>query len=241
MPSVTANGINIYYEIHGDGEPLVLIPGLATDVSEYAGMIQAFSQRYRVIAFDNRGAGRTDKPDLPYSIEMMAEDAVGLLSALEIPPAHVIGISMGGRIAVALALGYPDKVRSLILVSTFVRRIKTTWRSRLLLNVLLLIPALLSMGKKNRQPYFALVHQRNASRGYDASDRLHEIYVPTLILRGTKDHLAPYKLAEEMHAGISGSKLVTFDGGHIFPFQKQQQFVDAVFEFLTPKADAQKE
>jgi len=72
----------MYYEIHGDGEPLLLIVGLATDISEWDGIIHWLAKKYQVLAFDNRGAGRTDKPDTHYSIEMMADDTVGLMQTL---------------------------------------------------------------------------------------------------------------------------------------------------------------
>ncbi len=104
MPTIKINDINIYYEIHGEGEPLLLIPGLRNDVSEYQKIIDTLSTQFSVVALDNRGAGRTDKPDSPYSIEMMADDAAGLLNALGIEQAHILGVSMGGRIAADLAL-----------------------------------------------------------------------------------------------------------------------------------------
>src|SRR6266567_1513059 len=117
MPYVKVNDINMYYEIHGDGEPLVLIVGLATDISEWDAIIGWLAKKYKVLAFDNRGAGRTDKPDAHYSIEMMANDTVGLMQTLGIEQAHVLGISMGGRIALALALQHPKRVKKLVLVS----------------------------------------------------------------------------------------------------------------------------
>jgi len=231
MPTVKINDITIYYEIHGEGEPLVLIAGLSTDITPYLRIIGELAQKYRVIAFDNRGAGRSDKPDIPYSIEMMADDTAGLLNALHIEQAHILGISMGGRIAADLTLRHPELVRSLILVSTFVRRFplnQSGFRHRLMLN----IPLLRKIGKKYPQPDYAFLRQRDASRNYEASDQLHEIHVPTLILHGKKDTLAPYSLAEEMHAGIQGSKMMTFNGGHLFLFFQQKQFLDAVFDFL---------
>jgi 3-oxoadipate enol-lactonase len=79
MPYIKVNDIQMYYEIHGDGEPLVLIVGLGTDISEWHGIIHWLAQKYKVLAFDNRGAGRTDKPDTQYSIEMMAHDTAGRL------------------------------------------------------------------------------------------------------------------------------------------------------------------
>jgi 3-oxoadipate enol-lactonase len=127
MPYVKVNDIQMYYEIHGDGEPLLLIVGLGTDISEWEGIIHWLAQTYKVLAFDNRGAGRTDKPDTPYSIEMMADDTAGLMQTLGNQQAHIFGISMGGRIALALALRYPTSVKKLVLVSTSARSIKN-WR-----------------------------------------------------------------------------------------------------------------
>ena len=232
MPIVTVNDIHIYYEIHGEGEPLVLIAGLSTDITAYIRIIGELSQTYRVIAFDNRGAGRTDKPDMPYSIEMMANDTARLLHTLDIEQAHILGISMGGRIAVDLTLRHPELVKSLILVSTFVRRFPLN-QSGLIHRIMLNMPFLRKMGKKYPQPDYAFSRQRAASRNYEATDRLHEIHVPTLILHGKKDTLAPYRLAEEMHEGIAGSKMMMFNGGHLFLFFQQKQFLDAVFDFLT--------
>lgn len=231
MPTKTVNGITMYYEVHGEGEPLVLIGGLSNDVSDYRFIVPELATRYQVLAFDNRGAGRTEKPDAPYSIEQMADDAAGLLAALGVERAHVIGVSMGGRIAIALTLAHPELVKSLILVSTFARRIPLTWQGRFRLDNPV-IRMLRRVGSKYPQPHYAFLRQLQASRGYDASTRLGAIHVPTLILHGRDDHTAPIALAVEMRDGIPGAKMIVFNGGHIFLFIHQKQFVDAVLAFL---------
>lgn len=118
MPRVRANDIELYYEITGSGDPLVLISGLGYGLWMWRKMIPGLAERRQVIAFDNRGAGQTDKPDGPYNVQMMAEDTAGLMDALGIQSAAVMGHSMGGFIAQQLALGRPDLVDKLILSAT---------------------------------------------------------------------------------------------------------------------------
>ena len=231
MPYITVNNLRMYYEIHGEGnegEPLVMILGLAIDVSEWEAMTGWFAKKYRVLVFDNRGAGRTDKPDAPYSIEMMADDTAGLMQAVGFRQANVLGTSLGGRIALALALRHPELVKKLVLVSTSARMIPT-WRRRFY-GLLSGMPIFRS---KYPQPRYAFTRQLAASTDFNCTDRLREIQVPTLILHGKNDKSAPYVLAEEMHAGIQGSKMLTFAGGHLFFLMRErQQFLDAVAAFV---------
>jgi 3-oxoadipate enol-lactonase len=119
MSTAKVGDINIYYEIHGKGEPLVLIYGYAGDSGLWFRQIPILSKKYRVIAFDNRGVGRSDKPDIPYTMAMMAGDIAGLLDTIGINAAHIFGISMGGMIAQHFTLNYPQRVISLILGCTF--------------------------------------------------------------------------------------------------------------------------
>jgi len=118
MPTAKVGDINIYYEVHGEGEPLVLIMGYGANSGAWRRQVPVYSQEYRVVVFDNRGTGRSDKPDIPYTAEMMAGDAAGLLEAIGIDAAHIYGVSMGGAIAQHFALGYPERAISLILGCT---------------------------------------------------------------------------------------------------------------------------
>ncbi len=118
MATIEANGIDIYYEEHGSGEPLLLIMGFGGNAATWNPQIEGLAKHFRVIAFDNRGVGRTSAPDGPYSISQMACDVVGLLDGLDIPRAHVFGISMGGMVAQELAIDHPTRIDSLILGCT---------------------------------------------------------------------------------------------------------------------------
>jgi pimeloyl-ACP methyl ester carboxylesterase len=224
----------MYYEIHGEGEPLVLILGLGTDISEWGGIIRWLAEKFQVLAFDNRGVGRTDKPDIAYAIEMMADDTADLMQTIGIQRAHIVGISLGGRIALALSLRHVERVKKLVLVSTSARSVKN-WRRRFY-GLLSCAPIFRS---KYPQPRYAFQRQMQASSSFNCTDQLHELHFPTLIMHGKKDKSIPYYLAEEMHTGIKGSKILTFEGGHLFFLVKErQQFLDSVAKFVTSRHNA---
>jgi len=116
MPTAMVNGINMYYEVHGQGEPFVLIMGSFGSLEAWALQVLAFQKYYKVIVFDNRGIGKTEKSPDPYTIATMAGDTVGLLDYLDIDRAHVLGMSLGGPVAQDVAIEHPDRVNKLILV-----------------------------------------------------------------------------------------------------------------------------
>ena len=119
MPLAQVNEVNLYYEVHGQGEPLLLISGTGATCDGWRMFqVPAFAQAFRVIIFDHRGVGQSDKPDEPYSTRGFAADAVDLLDTLGIEKAHLIGHSMGGRVAQWMVLDYPERVRSLVLSSS---------------------------------------------------------------------------------------------------------------------------
>lgn len=114
----TRDGIELHAEVWGDGPTLLLIQGLGYATWGWARTAPALAERFRVIAFDNRGAGRSDKPDDTYSVELLADDALTVVDALGERPAHVAGFSLGGYVALTLAVRHPDAVASLVLLST---------------------------------------------------------------------------------------------------------------------------
>jgi 3-oxoadipate enol-lactonase len=231
MTRASVNGIELYYEEHGSGPALLLVPGLGADTRLFAGVVGPLAATCHVIVFDPRGGGRSDKPPGPYAIEQMADDAEGLLDVLGIEHAIVVGYSMGGRIALSLALDHPTRVARLVLAATSASTPPSRILSRrwLALEVLSRLP---TPGK--RQPRWAWECQRRASTSYDATARLGEIVVPTLILHCRRDHMASLALAREMHAAIAGSALVEVPGGHLsLVTRERRRFAREVVAFAT--------
>jgi len=118
MPKVKINDIQTYYEIHGEGTPLLLLMGWGGSIEDWPKpIIDLLSRHFKTIIFDNRGTGRTSKPKTGYSIKQMADDAAGLLDALKIPKAHVFGISMGGMLAQEFGISHSDKIIGLVIAA----------------------------------------------------------------------------------------------------------------------------
>jgi 3-oxoadipate enol-lactonase len=120
MPYATLNGIRFHYDTHGEGDPVLLINGLSAPSANWLFQVKGLSPHYRVVTFDNRGVGETDMPEAPvYPTAQMADDAAAVLAHLDIRQAHVVGHSMGGTIAMELAIRHPKRVRSLSLCGTW--------------------------------------------------------------------------------------------------------------------------
>lgn len=118
MPTIEANGIEIYYEEHGSGEALLLVMGWGGNAATWHPQLEGLAEHFRVIAFDNRGVGRSSAPEGPYTVSQMAEDVAGLMDGLELESAHVFGTSMGGMVAQELAIQEPGRVDALVLGCT---------------------------------------------------------------------------------------------------------------------------
>ena len=122
MPKARVNGISINYSVEGRGEPLFLIMGFSGSKMAWFFQRRTFRKHFQVVTFDNRGVGQSDKPTGPYSMQMFADDTVGLMDHLGIDRAHILGVSMGGLIAQHIALSHPERVRKLVLGSTYASR-----------------------------------------------------------------------------------------------------------------------
>lgn len=118
MPTAKVNGINLAYNIKGNGPPLILIIGFASAQNLWYSTVRAFSKSYRVVTFDNRGFGKSDKPPGPYTTQMLASDTLGLMDYLGIEKAHILGGSLGGMVAQEIAIAHPERLDRLILSAT---------------------------------------------------------------------------------------------------------------------------
>jgi 3-oxoadipate enol-lactonase len=256
------DGARIHYAELGvpRGEPMLLIPGLGSDLHSWTLQRVWFSTRYRTIGVDNRGAGRSDKPFGAYSLEQMADDAVAVLDAAGVDQAHVIGASMGGAIAQLVALRHPERVRSLVLACTACHHHR--WRRDLLADwaaianergmrevsrramrwlvgprsVRRFWPALGALGPiALRTPPYAFASQVRAILDVDDSLRtsLATLDVPTLVVVGNQDILTPRGDSEELAELIPGAELVVIAGAaHGLMVEHATTFNGVVGQFL---------
>jgi 3-oxoadipate enol-lactonase len=262
MPSVRVRDIQMFYQDVGEGDPVLLIMGFGGDHLAWAMQMADFAARHRVIAFDNRGVGQSDAPDAPYTTRMMADDALGLMDALGVDSAHVLGVSMGGMIAQELVLARPDRVRSLHLACTFGRpdpymlALNSAWREIRIglgrestlrtLGLWLfspttyaerpeLIEALLQTSLANPYPQslIGFLRQGEAVAAHDALERLGAIRCPTLVSVAEDDILVPPRFAREIVARIPGAELRTIPAaGHGYFLERPDLFNELSLEFI---------
>ncbi len=258
----SSDGVEIYYETWGRGEPLLILPGLGADLRIWACQRLAFGRRHRCIAMDNRGAGRSGKPAGPYSVAQMAADAHAVLDAEQIATADVLGYSMGSFAAQHLALHHPDRVGSLVLAGSSARNHQ--WRRDLLshwsdlaasrgVHVMArnAFPWLLGPRTARRfglwinalwplilsQPAHAFRSQEDAILAMDDSDdaraALGAISAPTLVVNGGEDQLMPPADAAELAGLIPNATLKVLPrAGHGLMLEAAAEFNDAVLGYL---------
>lgn len=261
------DGTRIHYDVFGrrDGEPLLLIQGLGADSRAWIAQRRALAARFRCIAFDNRGVGRSDRPAGPYDLEVMATDALAVLDALAIPDAHVMGASMGGVLSQILAVRHRHRVRSLVLACTACRH--HPWRRELLadwadaahrgeMKELVDNAARWLVGPRSRfrlrpvvsllgplafsvpSDSFAAQVEAILNLEDDVRFELVDVDVPTLVLVGSQDILTPVGDSQEIASLIPGAELVVLRGGaHGFMIEQAGAFNRAVLGFLSRLAE----
>jgi len=257
MPRIPANQINLYYEEHGDGQPLVFIHGLGSSTRDWEFQIPGFSKTHRVITFDLRGHGQSDKPAGPYTIPMMADDLAGLLQALNIPSADIVGISLGGAVAFQFALDHPALVRTLTIVNSgpslggtpeqakaeIERRVGIVQGLGMRAMGEALSPTLFPKPEHAaiRQSFVAhwakndpqaYIEATRSMLGWDVTDRLNAITCPTLILSADQDY-SPVAAKEAYVKLMPHAQLVVIrDAHHATPIEQPEKFNTALTEFL---------
>jgi pimeloyl-ACP methyl ester carboxylesterase len=265
MPTTLVEGRKVYYELHGEvrGVPLVLVMGMGGSCRGWLPLqVPEFSQRRRTLIFDHRGAGGSEDPGGELTTRLMADDTAGLLDALSIERADVLGVFMGGMVAQELALGHPARVERLVLVGTYARPdakrrlllqhwrdlarsgagVEALVRERLLwtlqddtLEQQDLIDAMVEFFTRDGAPLSADVFARQceACLHHDAADRLRQIRQRTLVICGRQDALTPPRFHRELADEIPGAHLVTIaHGGHLVMAESAESFNRAVLQFL---------
>jgi pimeloyl-ACP methyl ester carboxylesterase len=262
MPKIKTNGIEMFYEERGTGIPLVLIMGLGADGGAWELHARAYEKYFRCILVDNRGSGRSDKPQGPYSTRMMADDIAGLMQALDIETAHIAGISMGSGIAQEFAIQYPSKVISLILAASwdkcdnYTTRIFSMFRTMIatsdpveftrLLQLWIFTPQyheehlddLLSreeVAKNNLypMPVYAFQAQCDACIGHDTKGRLNKISAPVMLVSGDIDMFIPLHFSKRMSEEIAnGDLLIIENTGHTHHWEQLDLFNKKTTDFL---------
>ena len=255
---VRVGDVQLYCEIAGSGAPLLLIHGLGSCTDDWQPQFAYFRARYRTIACDLRGHGRSDKPRDMYSIELVARDLASLLRALQVGPTHVVGISLGGMVAFQLAVDAPELVESLVIVNSGPAVPAATFKQRLPLYIRLLYARILglrSMAEMIAKRLFPKPEQLALQRGFverlaandkhcylaslraifagwSVAGRLREIRCPVLVLCSEHDY-TPVALKQAYAERLANAKLVVVpDSRHALPIEKPREFNDAVAAFL---------
>jgi len=267
MPTVEVNGQTLYYEVHGEGEPLLCVMGLSADTLAWMLQVPAFSAGYRTVIFDNRDVGRSSIAEGPYEIADMARDALALADALELGSFHLLGVSMGGAIAQEMALAAPERVRTLTLAVTFpaggawARKLSEVWAARVRrasreerVDELMLLTfseaffeneaqaewvRSLVLQNPHPQEAEAFVRQLEACGRHDARERLRWLELPTHVIGAEHDILVPIWKSRELADLIPGARLTVLPGApHGVNVETAEQFNRAVLDFIAERAAA---
>jgi len=256
MPAVHLNGIEVFYEDVGRGQPILLLHGLGSSTRDWEYQVPDLAQPYRVISMDVRGHGRSGRPPGPYSVAQFAQDAVSLLRTLDAAPAHVVGLSMGGMIAFQMAVDNPEAVRSLTIINSGPAMIlqgaqKATIALRFAIVRLFgmkvmggmiarkVLPQpdqtelqrkmIARMAENDPRAYLDAVRAIN---GWSVEARIGGIRCPVLIVASDQDY-TPVAWKRQYAAKIPGARVeILKDSRHVAPFDQPQQLNRMLLQFL---------
>ena len=257
MPMIAANLTNLYYEVNGAGQPLVFIHGLGSSTRDWESQGAEFSKSYQVVTFDLRGHGRSDKPAGPYRMALFATDLADLLGALQIGPAHVVGISLGGAVAFQFALDYPERVKTLTIVNSgpslggtpqqaeaeiarrvgIVRQLGMRAMGEALSPNLFPKPEHAALRKQFNESWAendpqAYIASTQSMLGWDVTERLGAITCPVLVVAADQDY-TPVAAKEAYIARMPHARLVVIpDAHHAVPVEKPEAFNRVLAQFL---------
>lgn len=261
MSTVHVNGIDMFYQKEGKGIPLVCLPGLASTHEVWGAMAPGLRSAYQLIRFDPRGIGRTTSPKEPYSIEQMAADVIGLMDALEIDSAVLMGHSMGTAVALSMASQYPARVLKLVLCNPFsflragalfpFQTNAQLWRNGLSQGALfqIIMPWLFSdsllanralvddmvsfaASQKAVQALYAFENQIAALVHCDVRSTLSKVHQSVLLLAGTKDLLVPAGYVRALAERLSDARLVSIISAHMMIVEQPEQIIEQVKAFI---------
>jgi pimeloyl-ACP methyl ester carboxylesterase len=259
MPVARVGEVELDYERSGSGPPLLLIMGMSGTALHWGEpFLEPLRRDFEVIVYDHRGVGASSRLEGPITIAQLAEDAAGLLAALGIGSAHVLGISMGGMVAQELALAHPERVRTLTLGCTYCggegsshaapdvlqrltealmsgdreRALRAAWEVNVSAATARngeLCARFLAIGRQRPVAVPVVLAQMQAILAHDTSARLSQLAMPTLVVHGTADQLLPVENGRLIASRISGSQLEILDGvGHLFFWEQPEHAAELV-------------
>jgi pimeloyl-ACP methyl ester carboxylesterase len=270
MPKIISNNISLYYQTKGNGYPIILISGLNGDHQSVwpSSVVDILARHFLVIQFDNRGVGQSDQPDSPYSIEMMADDVAGLMHALQLEEAHLIGYSMGGQIAAKFAEKYPKKINKMIACVSYANintHVRLFVETLIELNELNLPESLIEkiglpwiFSNQFLEKNFASLAQApeesqskslvGLKRHFAAqcafkseAECFRNIKAPTLFIAGDEDLICPPADVKKFADLIPDSQMVVFpEAGHLLSLEHPTKFAQVICDFLVKEEDCQK-
>lgn len=261
MPFTDANGQRLYYEVRGEGEPLLMVMGLGADHLAWALQVGPLAEHFRVITFDNRDCGQSSYANGPYEITDLAADTIALADALELESFHLVGASMGGCIAQEIALGWSERVRTLTLAITFAgagawgrkhgrliaadvhhRSYEEHIDNMMLLcfserlfdeteRITFLRQQMLANPHPQRPEGFA--RQAEATGRHEARERLASLSMPVHVIGAEHDYLVPVWKSRELAELIPGAMLTVIEGAtHGLNVERAEDFNAAMLDFL---------